>query len=96
MKVLTVVLLVLLVLIQFELWLGKRGVREMRLLAQSIVDQKAENQRLEQRNQALAAEVADLREGREAVEERARSEMGMIKRDETFYHIIDRSGAGAD
>ena len=55
--------------------------------------QLEENQRLNVRNQSLAAEVLDLKQGMEAIEERARSEMGMIKHNETFYQIIDESDA---
>lgn len=62
---------------------------EVNRLQQAIEDQKAENKKLSERNEALSAEVKDLKQGYEAIEERARSELGMIKKDETFYQIVD-------
>ncbi|MGH8658325.1 MAG: cell division protein FtsB [Gammaproteobacteria bacterium] len=89
MRVLAVVLMLLLVALQCKLWLGEDGLQEIWELRRAIESQQAENKRLSERNQGLAAEVADLKHGLEAVEERARSEMGMIKKGEVFYHIID-------
>ena len=85
----SVVLLVLLAALQYELWLGDRGMREVRRL-QTLVDaERIENARLAARNQRLAVEVLDLKSGLEAVEERARSDLGMIGRDETYFQIVD-------
>ena len=63
-------------------------MEEVWRLKRSVEAQQAENQRLRERNQALAAEVMDLKQGQEAIEERARSELGMIKEGEEFYQII--------
>lgn len=89
MRVLAVVLMLLLVALQYKLWLGEDGLREIWDLRKAIESQQAENKRLSDRNLGLAAEVADLKHGLEAVEERARSEMGMIKKGEVFYQLID-------
>lgn len=89
MKILAVILMLLLVALQYKLWLGEDGLGEIWALRKAIESQQAENKRLSERNQGLAAEVADLKHGLEAVEERARSEMGMIKKGEVFYQLID-------
>ena len=89
MRVLAVVLTLLLIALQYKLWLGEDGLREIWELRRAIESQQAENKRLTERNQGLAAEVADLKHGLEAVEERARSELGMIKKGEVFYQLID-------
>lgn len=90
MKLLAIILLSLFAALQYKLWLGDKGLREYADLAQSVSAQRTENGTLERRNQALGAEVLGLKEGLEAVEERARSEMGMIKEGETFYQVIER------
>ena len=69
---------------------------EVHHLEKQISQIEQENQKLEERNLGLTAEVYDLKQGQEAIEERARSEMGMIKYDETFYQIIDYSGSQAN
>jgi cell division protein FtsB len=89
MKTLVAVLMLLSLALQYQLWLDEDGLREVWELKGAIESQKAENKRLSERNLALAAEVADLKHGLEAVEERARSEMGMIKKGEVFYRLID-------
>ncbi len=93
MKLLIGLLSVLLLVLQFTLWLGKGGMREAAQLSQAIGQQTAENSRLRDRNLALAAEVHDLQQGLDAIEERARSELGMIGSGETFFQIVD---GGAD
>ncbi len=80
---------VLLLLLQYRLWLGDGGVSELLRLKQDITQQQQENAGLRERNEALEAEVMDLKQGEAAVEERARRELGMIRRDETFYQAID-------
>ncbi len=90
-SVLKHVMLLLLVLLQYELWLAPHGVREQYQLRQTITAQQAENTRLHQRNQALVAEVRDLKQGLDAIEERARRELGMIAEGETFYQVLDAS-----
>ncbi|MBI2993634.1 MAG: cell division protein FtsB [Gammaproteobacteria bacterium] len=89
MKTLTIVLLILLAALQYRLWAGHGSLPEVWRLEQIRDGQREENKRLGERNQSLAAEVIDLKEGMEAVEERARSEMGMIAQGETFYQIIE-------
>lgn len=66
-------------------------MREVWRLRDNIAAQKVENEQLRQRNLALEAEVRDLKQGMEAIEERARSELGMIKKDETFYQVIEET-----
>ncbi len=90
MKVVLALLLLLLGGLQYKLWAGQGGLGQLWELKQARDAQQAENRRLLERNRALEAEVADLKGGLDAVEERARSEMGMIKTDEVFYQIIER------
>jgi cell division protein FtsB len=75
--------------LQAKLWWGEGGWREAQALRATVEAQKAENARLQQRNDALAAEVEDLKSGEAAVEERARSELGMVKPGETFYRVVE-------
>ena len=83
------VLALLLLGLQAKLWWGDGGWREAQALRRTVAEQKAENARLQQRNDALAAEVEDLKSGEAAVEERARSELGMVKPGETFYRVVE-------
>jgi len=76
--------------LQYPLWLGDGGLLSYWKLRQEISDQKTENTQLRERNAALEAEVRDLKEGYEALEERARAELGMVRRGETFYQLIER------
>ena len=92
-KWLTHVLLGLGVLIQYPLWLGKGGWLRVWEVDQQISAQREINGRLKARNGALNAEVRDLKQGFEAIEERARSELGMIRQDEVFFQI-QSGGAG--
>ncbi len=81
-------LVVLLALLQYRLWFGNANLLEVRHLKDRKNAQIAVNKELQERNQSLSAEVMDLKHGLEAIEERARSEMGMVKADETFYQIV--------
>lgn len=92
MKGLTVVLLALVGLIQYPLWLGKGGWLRVRDVDRQINAQRVINTRLEMRNGALEADVRDLKQGYEAIEERARSELGMIRQDEIFFEVLQESG----
>jgi len=85
---LLVVLLILLAMLQYKLWLGEGGFTDVKRLEQKVAEQDQENALLQQRNLELEAEVADLREGVEAVEERARSELGMVQEEEEFYLVV--------
>ncbi len=88
MKWLAGALLTVVLLLQYRLWLSGDGVRELGRLSEAVERQKAENAELEDRNQQLVAEVQDLKAGMAAIEERARSELGMIGRNETFYQVV--------
>ena len=88
MRVVTLILFVILVLLQFKLWLGEGGFREVARLETRVEDQRQLNDDLLQRNAELQAEVEDLRERLEAVEERARNELGLIKPAEQFYQVV--------
>ena len=89
MKLLAIALAALIVLIQAPLWLGKGGWLRAWQVEGDLAKQKAKNAQLESRNAALAAEVRDLKQGTEAVEERARYELGMIRHDEVFFQFQD-------
>jgi cell division protein FtsB len=88
MRVLIAILVLLFVMLQYKLWLGEGGSRAVSRLEERVQTQIEENQVLEQRNFELRAEVEDLRERLDAVEERARNELGLIKEDEEFYQVI--------
>jgi cell division protein FtsB len=88
-RLLALVLIAVLLLLQVKLWVGAGGWREVEQLETSVDAQRSENASLEQRNDALSAEVDDLKAGRAAVEERARAELGMIKPGEVFYRGVD-------
>ena len=87
MKALAAVLGALILLIQHPLWLGKGGWMRVWEADRQVDAQRARNERLEMRNGALAAEVKDLKQGFDAIEERARYELGMVKNDEVFFQI---------
>ena len=89
MRNLAIVFTVLIVLIQYPLWLGKGGWLKVWDYDRQLEAQKDANQKLQSRNDAVDAEVRDLRSGLEAAEERARFEMGLIKPDEAFFHIVE-------
>lgn len=88
MKIALYVLIAVIVLLQYPLWFGNGSMVNLWRLEQEIDAQKAENARLRERNAALEAEVLDLKTGLSAIEARARAELGMIKKDETFFQVI--------
>ncbi len=88
MKILAAVLGALIILIQYPLWLGKGGWLRVWDMDRLVSAQKDANASLQVRNQALDAEVRDLKQGFDAIEERARYELGMIKQDEVFFRIV--------
>ena len=88
MKWLALSLLAVVLGLQYRLWLSGDGVREVARLSEAVERQKAENEGLVERNQQMVAEVSDLKAGMAALEERARSELGMIGRNETFYQVV--------
>ncbi len=89
MRILLAILIVLLLVLQYQLWIGRGGLPEVWQLQDRIERQEAENEALRERNEALEAEVQNLREGLEAVEERARSELGLVAPGETFHEVIE-------
>lgn len=89
MKLLVAVLIGLLVLLQYKLWFDRSGLPEVWQLQKLSQTQTKENELLKQRNDALAAEVEDLKHGQAAIEERARVDLGMVKKDESFYQVVD-------
>jgi cell division protein FtsB len=91
--VLLVLLVALLAWLQYRLWFGNGGEREVAALQAQVQRQARDNTGLRERNDALAAEVQDLKSGEAAVEERARSELGMIKPGETFYRVVEPESA---
>ena len=95
MRLLAIVLAALVVLIQYPLWLGKGGALRVWEMERQIEVQRESNGKLQVRNAALDAEVRDLKQGLEAVEERARSELGMIRKDELFFQVLEGDPAAA-
>lgn len=93
MKLLTLVFVVLIAALQYPLWLGKGSWLRVWDLNQQINAQKEANGKLKLRNDAVDAEVRDLKQGYAAIEERARSELGMVKQDEVFYQVLQGSSA---
>ena len=90
MKIIAIVLALLLLGLQVKLWVGDGSLAEVNQLNKALDKQKVINRDATERNQALEAEVQDLKQGLGAVEERARSELGMIKKkNETFYQIVE-------
>ena len=89
MKLLAGILTALIVLIQYPLWLGKGGWVHAWETESKVAAQRAKNAGLELRNAALAAEVTDLKQGTDAIEARARYELGLVKKDEIFFQIVE-------
>ena len=87
MRWLALVFVLLIAALQYPMWLGKGGWLQVRELDRQVEVQRAANATLKVRNDALDAEVRDLKTGTEAIEERARSELGMVRRDEVFFQV---------
>ena len=90
MKILGSILAALILLIQYPLWLGKGGWLRVSEVDRQLAAQQAKNGELEARNVALEAEVRDLKQGLEAIEERARYELGMIRSNEVFFQVVEK------
>jgi cell division protein FtsB len=88
MKWLAIALGVVIAILQYRLWLSDSGVRELARMQGAVTQQRAQNGALVERNRQLAAEVRDLKTGMAALEERARSELGMIASNETYYQVV--------
>jgi cell division protein FtsB len=91
LKALTLIFVTLIALLQYPLWLGKGSWLRVWDLSRQITVQQDKNSALKARNETLDAEVLDLKSGRAAIEERARSELGMIKQDEVFYQVLENN-----
>lgn len=90
MRILNGLLIVMLIILQYRLWLGEGGFRHNLELKDKISLQEAENAKLEERNAQIAAQVMGLQEGSAGIEQYARTQLGMIKPEETFYLIVDK------
>ncbi len=96
MKILAFTLAAFILLLQYPLWLGKGGWLRVWSLDRQVQEQKEANAGLRRRNGALDAEVRDLKQGFDAIEERARYELGMIKQDEIFFQVVAPSSKSAE
>lgn len=96
MRSLLAILVLVLLALQLKMWFGEGGYRDVQRLAQRVEQQAQENELLAQRNRELQAEVEDLRQGLEAIEERARSELGLIKENEEFYQVVPAPEPGRE
>ncbi|RRQ20038.1 cell division protein FtsB [Thiohalobacter thiocyanaticus] len=98
MRWLLLILALIFLGLQYKLWVGEGSLAEVWHLRGAVEQQRKENENLRERNRALDAEVRDLKQGLDAVEERARSELGMIRDGETFYQVIepDKNNASDD
>lgn len=90
MRILIALLVIVLAALQYRLWLGQLSVTDYLRQQEEIATQQASNQELIKRNRMLLADVDDLRQGQEAIEERARNELGLIAEDEVFFRIVPR------
>jgi cell division protein FtsB len=90
-KALTLIFVILIALLQYPLWLGKGSWLRVWDLSRQLATQQEKNSTLKARNETLDAEVRDLKSGRAAIEERARSELGMVKQDEVFYQVLENA-----
>ncbi|MEI7948682.1 MAG: septum formation initiator family protein [Gammaproteobacteria bacterium] len=91
MKIVLAILIVVLVALQIRLWRGEGSLSDIERLEHEIASQTATNAGLDQRNKRLLQQVSDLKTGLDSVEEHARSEMGLIKKGETYYLIVDKN-----
>ncbi len=91
MRILSIIFAALIVLLQYPLWLGKGGWLRVWEIDRQVKAQKDVNARMRVRNDALDAEVRDLKQGYDAIEERARYELGMIRQDEIFFHVMEKT-----
>ena len=94
LRIIAALLLVAFLALQYRLWLSPNGMRDLWRTERAIEAQTEENERLAERNRTLAAEVRDLKEGRAAIEERARTDLGMVGSNETFFQVVPPPPAG--
>ena len=95
MRWLLAILVVILVVLQYRLWIAEGSMAEKRRLEQQVVEQTEVNRQLSQRNAVLEREVLELQSGNDGVEQRAREELGLVREGETFYHFVDKKPAPA-
>jgi len=95
LRIIAAILLVLVLALQYRLWVSPNGMRDLWRTEKAIEAQTQENERLAERNRTLAAEVRDLKEGRAAIEERARTDLGMVGGNETFFQVVPPPAAQA-
>lgn len=95
MRLLTLLLLVVLALLQYRLWFGQNSVADYYRQQEELRNQQASNLELEKRNRLLRADVTDLQQGLDAIEERARNELGLIRDDEVFFRLFSQRSDGA-
>lgn len=93
LKWIALALIALLIGLQVKLWVGEGGVRDLRAIRARVSEQRADNAKLQKRNEALHADVEDLKHGQDAVDARARSQLGLIKPGEVFYEVVGSPGA---
>lgn len=96
MRILTLLLIVLLGLLQYRLWFGQHSIADYFRQQEELKSQQASNLELEKRNRVLRADVRDLQQGLDAIEERARNELGLIREDEVFFRMFSQSGNAKD
>ena len=89
MKILLSIVILLVILLQYRLWYGNGGIEEIKAFQHRLDDLKEQVEEKRERNEALYAEVEDWRKGQEALEERARDELGMIREGETFFQVLE-------
>jgi cell division protein FtsB len=96
MRIIAAVLAVLVLALQYRLWVSDGGMREVWRLRDEVAAQRAENEKLKERNRTLVAEVQDLKQGTTAIEERARTDLGMVGNSETFYQVMSGVKGASD
>ena len=89
MRYIAIILGLLFFVLQYELWIGEGSLATVWQLQKGIAEQKKDNEKISHRNESLLAEVNDLKKGDTAIEERARNELGMIKKGETYIQVVD-------
>lgn len=96
LQLLFAVLILILFGLQYRLWVGEGSLAEVSALRKQLADQRVELRNLQERNATLRAEVEDLKEGLAAIEARARSELGLIRQDETYFQLLPRETPSDD
>lgn len=96
MRLLAVILVLLALLLQYPLWFGEGGLLKVWQLRKTVEQREAENAEQVLRNRTLEAEVRDLKQGVQAVEERARDELGMVREGETFFQVVENPASSSD